>query len=206
MQEKERTHAPFPIHPSFSTDIRFMSKRNLVIGLLVAVVAAIGYFSYDLLTESDAEQQAVAQQEQFPTGMLQTTGGDAFEFSTVRTGKPVVLMFFSPTCPYCQQETAEITQHGKLPAEATIIMVANAPRGQLNAYIDEYNLNNFENIRVLRDLGGAMFKKYGVQSVPFTIVYDDSHQFVRSFRGKANVDRLYAAATSPESIGSAPAQ
>ncbi|WP_179862290.1 peroxiredoxin family protein [Longibacter salinarum] len=180
-----------------------MSKRTLALGLLVIVIGAIGYFGYGMLTESEAEKQAQTQQQQFPSGILQTTGGGTFEFASVPKDRPVVLMFFSPTCPYCQQETAEIVQHKQLPQDATILMVSTFARNALQAYVKEYNLDQFDNIRVLRDFGGSLFQKYGVEGVPYTIVYDESHRYVRAFKGKADVNRLYAAVSSPETVESA---
>jgi len=201
-----RLHAGNSLYSSSPGFELYMSKRTLVLGLLVVVLGAIGYFGYGMLTESEAEQQAQTRQQSFPTGVLQTTGGGTFEFSSVPHDRPVVLMFFSPTCPYCQEETAEIVQHGKLPQDATILMVSTFARNDLQTYADQYGLGDFQNIRVLRDFGGSLFQQFGVQSVPYTIVYDSSHNYVRAFRGKADVNRLYAAVTSPESVQPGPAQ
>ena len=177
------------------------TQRLLISGLLVVVLGAIGYFGYGLMTESD-EPTADAEntRQQLPTAALQTLGGDAFEFSSIPEGKPVVLMFFSPTCPYCQEETAEITAHANLKDEAAIVMVSTFDRPSLRQYVEDYNLSQFGNIRVVRDFGGSLFTQYGVQSVPFTIVYDGSHQMVKAFRGKASADKLYTAVTSPDTM------
>jgi len=177
------------------------TQRLLISGLLVVVLGAIGYFGYGIMTESD-EPTADAEntRQQLPTAALQTLGGDAFEFSSIPEGKPVVLMFFSPTCPYCQEETAEITAHANLKDEAAIVMVSTFDRPSLRQYVEDYNLSQFGNIRVVRDFGGSLFTQYGVQSVPFTIVYDGSHQMVKAFRGKASADKLYTAVTSPDTM------
>ena len=180
------------------------TQRLLISGLLIIVLGAIGYFGYGLMTESETEEVATSQRQSLPNAVLQTTSGGSFQFSSIPQGKPVVLMFFSPTCPYCQEETAEITTHANLNDEAAIVMVSTFSRQDLNAYIDQYGLNDFGNIRVVRDFGGSLFQEYGVQSVPYTVVYDGSHQMVRAFRGKASADRLYAAVTSPESARQAP--
>ena len=174
------------------------TQRLLISGLLVVVLGAIGYFGYGLMTESDeptAESKTTRQQ--LPTAVLQTTSGGSFQFSSIPQGKPVVLMFFSPTCPHCQEETAEITAHANLNDEAAIVMVSTFDRQSLSQYVDQYKLDQFGNIRVVRDFGGSLFTQYGVQSVPFTIVYDGSHQMVKAFRGKTSADKLYTAVTSP---------
>ncbi len=174
------------------------TQRLLISGLLVVVLGAIGYFGYGLMTESDEPTtEAETTRQQLPTAVLQTTSGGSFQFSSLPEGKPVVLMFFSPTCPYCQEETAEITAHANLNEEAAIVMVSTFDRSSLRQYVEDYNLSQFGNIRVVRDLSGSLFKQYGVQSVPTTIVYDGSHRMVKAFRGKASADTLYTAVTSP---------
>lgn len=177
------------------------TQRLLISGLLVVVLGAIGYFGYGIMTESDEPtEEAANTREQLPTAVLQTPSGGSFQFSSIPQGKPVVLMFFSPTCPYCQEETAEITTHANLNKEAAIVMVSTFNRQALSQYVDQYKLNDFGNIRVVRDFGGSLFQQYGVQSVPFTIVYDGSHRMVKAFRGKASADKLYTAVTSPETV------
>jgi len=176
------------------------SKRSLLIAGLVVVLGAIGYFSYDMYADSQADPAAEAQaqvtRQTLPSAMLQTTGGGTFELANVPKGRPVVLMFFKPTCPYCQEETVDIKAHGQLTDEATVLMVSTFNRSSLQAYAQEYGLNGMGNVRVLRDFGGSLFTQYNISSVPHTFVYDAQHNLVRDFKGKASADRLYAAATN----------
>jgi thiol-disulfide isomerase/thioredoxin len=174
------------------------TKQLLASGLLVVVLGAIGYFGYNIYQESNERQEAIDQRQTLPAAMLQTTGGGDFTLTEAPKDRPVILMFFSPTCQYCQAETESIMAHETLTDTATVLMVSAADRSMLQAYAQQYGLNGDPNVKVLRDLGGQLFKEFGVKGVPRTFVYDANRSLVRDFEGEASAEALFASATSSE--------
>ena len=173
------------------------TKQLLASGLLVVVLGAIGYFGYNIYQESNERQEAVDRRQTLPSAMLQTTGSGDFTLTDTAADRPVILMFFSPTCQFCQAETQSIMAHETLTDTATVVMVSTADRSTLQAYAQQYGLNGDPKVKVLRDFGGQLFQDFGVKGVPRTFVYDTTRSLVKDFEGEASAEALFASATSP---------
>lgn len=107
-----------------------------------------------------------------------TISGAPFSGASLQ-GKPAVLWFWTPWCPFCNAEAPSIGQVAATHPGVTFVgIAAHADVGAMQAFVSKYNLN-FTN---LNDADGAIWATYNVPWQPAYVFYraDGSSTFVNS--------------------------
>ena len=171
-------------------------KRTLAFILLVLVLGAIGYFGVRVYQEAAAEQAVQRRIQTLPDVALITVDGDAFRPARLPEDTPSVLVFFRPSCPYCQHEARSIRTHPVLPDTAAVLFISARPAEALRAFADSLWLRRRSRMRVLRDASGEALRTFGVERVPTTFVYGGAGTLLRRFEGEVRASALYGALSS----------
>ncbi|EHB47791.1 Redoxin domain protein [Mycolicibacterium rhodesiae JS60] len=107
-----------------------------------------------------------------------TLTGAPFNGSSLQ-GKPVVLWFWTPWCPFCNQEAPNVSQVAAANPKVTFVGVAaRSDVGQMQAFVSRYNLN-FTN---LNDADGSLWARFNVPWQPAYVFLrpDGSSTFVNN--------------------------
>lgn len=107
-----------------------------------------------------------------------TLSGAPFSGSSL-VGKPAVLWFWTPWCPFCNAEAPSVSQVAAANPEVTFVGVAaRSSVGDMQSFVSKYNLN-FTN---LNDADGAIWARYNVPWQPAYVFYrpDGSSTFVNN--------------------------
>ncbi len=107
-----------------------------------------------------------------------TIGGAPFNGASLQ-GKPAVLWFWTPFCPFCNAEAPGLSQVAAANPGVTFVgIAARSDVGQLQAFVSKYGLN-FTN---LNDADGAIWARYNVPWQPAWVFYraDGSSTFVNN--------------------------
>jgi thiol-disulfide isomerase/thioredoxin len=107
-----------------------------------------------------------------------TLSGAPFN-GAVLQGKPAVLWFWTPWCPFCNAEAPSVSQVAAANPGVTFVGVAaHSDVGAMQSFVSKYNLN-FTN---LNDADGAIWARYGVPWQPAYVFYraDGSSTFVNN--------------------------
>ena len=110
----------------------------------------------------------------------------------LKKNKPVVVVYFSPDCDHCQQETRRITDSMQLLKNIQFVFVSYAPFPQLKKFYEEYGLNRFKNVIYGRDEQFFFPRFYDVKFTPFVAVYGPDWKLIRVFEGGSTVAKLLA--------------
>lgn len=115
-------------------------------------------------------------------GRLQFTGttlsGARFDGATLQ-GKPAVLWFWTPWCPFCNAEAPGVSQVAAAnPAVTFVGIAAHSDVAAMKNFVSKYNLN-FAN---LNDADGSIWARYNVPWQPAYVFYraDGSSTFVNN--------------------------
>jgi len=111
-----------------------------------------------------------------------------------------VLVFFRPSCPYCQNEAESIRANEKLTDTARVVMISSRPASDLRAFSDSFRLDGHPRIDVLHDLSGAVMQTFGVDQVPKTFVYGREGSLIRQFEGEVGAPVLYSTLTDSSEL------
>lgn len=107
-----------------------------------------------------------------------TLSGAPFSGASLQ-GKPAVLWFWTPWCPYCNAEAPGVSQVAAAnPGVAFVGIAAHADVGAMQSFISKYNLN----FTTLNDADGAIWARYNVPWQPAYVFYraDGSSTFVNN--------------------------
>jgi thiol-disulfide isomerase/thioredoxin len=107
-----------------------------------------------------------------------------FNTNNIPTGKPTVIVYLSPTCPYCRVQTEEIIQDMKDFESIQLYILTNFPIELLRNYYKKYNLEKYQNIIVGYDFGSYFSNYFKIRSVPYIAIYNKDKLLKQVFIGK----------------------
>jgi thiol-disulfide isomerase/thioredoxin len=144
--------------------------RNFVRRVLLAVLSAMAAVVVCTGTVAHADDRLNF------TGT--TLSGAAFSGATLQ-GKPAVLWFWTPWCPFCNAEAPSVAAVSSANPQVTFVGVAaRSDVGAMNDFVAKYNLR-FTN---LNDANGSIWARFNVPWQPAYLFVkpDDTSTFVNN--------------------------
>lgn len=144
--------------------------------LLVLIKAGVVAFAAALAFGLAAAPAAVADDRLNFSGTTLT--GAPFDGASL-LGKPAVLWFWTPWCPFCNQEAPGVAKVAAAnPAVSFVGVAAHSDVAAMQGFVAKYHLN-FTN---LNDADGAIWARYDVPWQPAYVFYraDGSSTFVNT--------------------------
>jgi thioredoxin-like negative regulator of GroEL len=123
-------------------------------------------------------------------------GLDSLKMNSVSArekGKPVVIVYFSPTCHHCQAFTEEITSHLKEFKGVRFLMVSAYPLQEIRTFASAYGLVKLPQFMLGWDPQFNMGAFFGLKELPGVFVYGKDGQLAAAFEGTVPMDKLQAA-------------
>ncbi|WP_292991023.1 protein disulfide oxidoreductase [Mycobacterium sp.] len=142
-----------------------MRKLALFAGAVVAVLGLVG------------APRALAADDRLQFSGT-TVSGAPFNGASLQ-GKPAVLWFWTPFCPFCNSEAPTLSQVAAAnPGVAFVGVAAHSDPSAQQAFVSKYNLN-FPN---LNDADGSIWARYNVPWQPAWVFYraDGTSTFVNN--------------------------
>jgi thiol-disulfide isomerase/thioredoxin len=118
---------------------------------------------------------------------IPTADGRPFDPASLR-GKPSLIVFGTPTCPYCAQELPA-AQKAAASENANIVAVYIA--GKPEQALGVAKQLGYDG-PVLHD-DGSLRERYAIKGVPFTLVLGADGRATKAFRGLKSEDELRSA-------------
>jgi thioredoxin-related protein len=124
--------------------------------------------------------------KRFPKFNVLRTDSTLFNTGEYNNSKPIVLFFFSTTCPYCQMQTEEIVKDIKALKDIQFCMVANDPAPEIKEYAAKYHLQDYKNITIGRDTSNYFAQYYKPTGIPYMVVYSKHKKLIQIIPGKVD--------------------
>jgi peroxiredoxin len=96
---------------------------------------------------------------------------------------PIVLFYFSPSCPYCKAQTKEIIEDIDKLKDIKFYFISSFPITFLKAYNKEYNLTRYPNITTGMDTAHTVSDYFEILGVPYIAIYGKDKKLKQSFMG-----------------------
>ena len=127
--------------------------------------------------------------------ILLTDSVSVFNTKDIPTGRPAVIMFFSPDCHHFQDAMKLLLEHMDEFKGVDFYMVSNARNvSSLREFIDKYQIASYPNIKALgQDVDFFFITFYGARYLPDFAVYDRHKKLVKLFESNVTVDDLVKA-------------
>ncbi len=118
-----------------------------------------------------------------PFRILQTDSSTWYTKANLPRKKPLIIVYFSPTCGHCQLETKDMVDSMNLLEKATIVFVSTHPIYELKPFEEKYELTKFKNVHIGREVKYFIPSFFRVKYTPYVAIYNSKGQFVKSFEG-----------------------
>ena len=108
----------------------------------------------------------------------------------IPTGKPFIMVGFSPYCIHCQAEILDIVHHIKRFGDTTIYLVTAFPYSDMKKLYEAYHLEKYPNIVTAVDKKGFFLRYFKASSIPYAAIYDAKKRLKGVIIGQTNADLL----------------
>jgi thiol-disulfide isomerase/thioredoxin len=104
--------------------------------------------------------------------------------------KPIVLLYFSPYCPYCRALIQKIIGNNKLQKAIQLFMISDFSQKELKRFYVHYQFEDYPNILMGSDTD-SFFKKYlKPPGVPCLAIYDSNRKLKKVLVGNISSDLI----------------
>ncbi|WP_431213597.1 TlpA family protein disulfide reductase [Puia sp. P3] len=108
--------------------------------------------------------------------------------NNIPPGKPVVLFYFSPFCPYCKAQTKSIISEISKVKDIRFYFFSNFPFENVKNYYKGYSFEKCSNITVAADYNNYFGPYFNTPGVPYIAIYDKNKKLKQAMIGQVDVN------------------
>jgi len=108
----------------------------------------------------------------------------------IPTGKPVVLFYFGPSCPYSREEMENIIAGIRELVNIRFYVFTNASFPAMRAFYKHYELHQYGNIVTGIDSANFFGEYYKVPGYPYLAIFDGQKKLKQALLGKSDIGLL----------------
>lgn len=110
--------------------------------------------------------------------------------ASIPEGKPVVMVYFSPYCPFSQAEVRNITGNLKSLEGIRIYLLTNYPIEALRMFDSAFRLYRYPSLIIGQDFGEMFLSAYNPPRVPVTAIFDSKKILKGAFVGTMTAEEI----------------
>ncbi|RNA60726.1 hypothetical protein D1631_01650 [Chryseobacterium nematophagum] len=166
-------------------------KKNKSLKIFAALIPLflIGIMVY-LFFSFREKKEKIAALKNVPTFNLKTINGSSFTQQNLANDQIKVIVYFSPSCHFCQAEVEELSRSYEDYQNIQWIWVASEPLNEIKGFAEQHRLNNQNNIIWCHDEMAILYRKTGMNSVPYFLVYDKENHLIKRNSGAIKLEKL----------------
>ena len=157
------------------------------IAFIIVLVALTSCFGVE-------PQKTGKEGKSMPDFNIQLADGNMLHTRDIPTGKPIVLFYFSPYCPYCKALTEDIIEDMDDLKELQFYFVTTLGTQDLKQFAKEHQLAKYPNIFTGLDTARYINEYFGPRGIPYTAVFSKDKILNKTFVGKIGTGRILKAA------------
>ncbi len=118
-----------------------------------------------------------------PPFKIRLTNGDGFTYEQVDKSKPLVLIYFSPSCEHCKAFTEALLKQKAKRANKQIVMISYVHIREVQAFDRLYHLSAHPEIKIGSE--GQTFivqQYYQIQHFPFVALFNKQGRLIKIIR------------------------
>lgn len=165
-------------------------KKTIVLLLAVILCGGLGYMVSHIIR---AKKQAVIDNEkkqQLPDFTFFDLNGIKKGNSFIKSGAPVVIIYFNSDCEHCQQEATQLNANISLFKDTQIVMVSFNKAEEIKKFSKTYGLDKYDQITFMMDKEYKFTHWFGSCSIPAVFVYNADHHLVKEFYGEVKIEAI----------------
>jgi thiol-disulfide isomerase/thioredoxin len=116
--------------------------------------------------------------------LLLTDSSTWFKSANIPTGKPFVLFYFSPYCPYCKAQTKQIVDDMDRLKNIHFYFVSHYSLPEIKSFCKEFQLSKYSNITAGLDTANTVSDYFEIAAIPYLAIYNEKKILNKTFVGK----------------------
>lgn len=165
------------------------NNKFLKISAVSTSVLLIGIMFY-LFLNLQKKKEKVTALKNVPTFNLTTVDGNSFTQQNLGNDQTKIIVYFSPSCHFCQAEAEELSKRYQNYQNIQWIWVASEPLDEIKKFAQQYQLDKKDNIFWTHDEMAVFYQKLGMSSVPYFLVYDKNNHLIKRNSGAIKLEKL----------------
>ncbi len=126
-----------------------------------------------------------------PSFTMQLTNGKTVAAKDMLTGKPLLLIYFSPDCEHCQKLITQILSKKNQFKKVNILLITFFPLKDAITFENNYRIKTYPNITVATETQPLYLRKYySLQHTPFTALFNDKGKLIIFYKDETPVNEL----------------
>ncbi|MFX1707387.1 thioredoxin fold domain-containing protein [Chitinophaga sp. CC14] len=110
--------------------------------------------------------------------------------ATAPDGKPIVLFYFAPYCPYCKTELNEIIKNMKYLKNIQFYLITPYFISDIKKFYEDNQLEKYGNVIIGRDYKFKFGDFFKTQNVPYLVIYTSNKKMNAAFIGNVKYDQI----------------
>lgn len=128
-----------------------------------------------------------------PQFKITQANGKIFKASELKTGRPTLLIYFSPECDHCQVFMKEFFKKGDAFTKSNILMITFLPIDRVVSFVKEYPIEKYPNIITGTEGMGFLVRDHlGIQNMPFAALFDKNNKLINKYEREIPLDVILA--------------
>ena len=158
--------------------------------ILSIVFSIVVYLPYKIYSGITTKNKIIRNREILPDFCFNTLDDTLFNLKNIKKGNSSIIVFFDPDCYHCTYEIESIIKNIDSLENTNILMVSNQPVIKLKHFYNQYNLDNYPQIKLLYAGYQDFISVFGDANVPTTFIYDESNKLLRLFKGEVGIEAI----------------
>ncbi|PSL45692.1 hypothetical protein CLV51_104399 [Chitinophaga niastensis] len=109
---------------------------------------------------------------------------------SIPAGKPIVLFYFGPNCPYSRAQMDEIIENMPSLKDIQFYIFTTAPFPEMKGFYDHYQLRKYPNMAVGLDYDNFFSDYFKAIGVPYMAIYGRDKRLNEAFVGKVGGSQI----------------
>lgn len=119
-----------------------------------------------------------------------------FDTKEIPNGKPVVLFYFEPYCPYSQAQMDEIIKKIETLNDIRFYIFTAWPYADMKKFYSHFQLNKFSNITTGIDPSHSFSKYFNPPGVPYLAIFGKDKKLIDAFVGSLHSEVIKKESTN----------
>ncbi|SEW03892.1 Thioredoxin-like domain-containing protein [Chitinophaga sp. YR573] len=163
--------------------------------IIISAIIALSFLSGSIISCNNIEfpaRQSLKDSTVLPAfSILLKDTTTKFDIGKIPTGRPILLIFFGPNCPYCDTLTRNILSHIYMLKDVRLFMLSVAYFHDTKVYEEKYQLNKYDNIMLGQTYDNS-FNNFKFSGYPLVVVCDRNKKIKLANIGPLTVDTIRA--------------
>lgn len=109
------------------------------------------------------------------------------------SGKPIILFYFRPDCPQCNEETKILLDNVNSLNNVQIYFLSPMGLNKIRNFCKTYHLESYRNIIVAKDYELSFYRLFTPATVPYMAIYNSQKKLVKVYSEKPIISAIFEA-------------